>query len=71
MPLLVLTRALPWMTSTDDGAYWIKEFGLTTTDAPLRLIETDDDSVTSTLSPGKMLVEIPAACPFTFTLPLA
>jgi hypothetical protein len=59
------------MTSTEAGSYWIEEFGLTTTDDPLRLIETDEDSVTSTLSPGKMLVEIPAACPFTFTLPLA
>jgi hypothetical protein len=59
------------MISTEELSYLIEEFGLTTTDDPLRLIEPDDDSVTSTLSPGKILVESPAACPFTFTLPFA
>ncbi|MGA2689389.1 MAG: hypothetical protein ABSE85_15100 [Candidatus Korobacteraceae bacterium] len=71
MPLLVLTRALPWMTSTNAGSYWIEELGLTTTDDPLRLMEPAEASVTSTRSPEKTLVESPAACPFTFTLPFA
>jgi hypothetical protein len=48
------------MTSTEVGAYWIEEFGLTTIDDPLRLIEPAEEPVTSTRSPEKILVEIPA-----------